>query len=349
MRAARWYARGDIRIDTVHVPSPAPDEALIRVLYCGICGTDLEEFRDGPVTIPTSPHPVSGHCAPLTLGHEVVGQVVIAAADGSGPPVGQIVIPDVVVGCGTCWWCARHEDGLCERLSVRGQTDDGGLADYMLARARTCLAVPSSLEPAIAAFAEPLAVAVRAVRKCVRPMGVRAAVLGGGTVGQLVAQVLVANGASQIIVVDPVAERRSTAEQSKWVKACSPEDFAAIVASIPQPGLDVVFECTGRPTLLATAVGAVRSGGLVVAVGLHSGGEPVPLVDLVLGEKTVVGSAAHVWDVDVALALELLASGQVDCSELLTHQVPLSNLVSEGLSLLADPDSGAMKVLIDCA
>jgi len=156
MRAARWHARNDIRIDHVDVPEPLPDQALLRVLWCGICGSDLEEYFHGPLTVPVgTPHPTSGRMAPITLGHEIVAMVERAAVDGSGPPAGTVVLPDVVVGCGCCWWCLRHEEGLCPRLSVLGQHDDGGLAEYLVARAETCVVVPDGMDPAVAALGEP--------------------------------------------------------------------------------------------------------------------------------------------------------------------------------------------------
>jgi hypothetical protein len=96
MRAARWHNRRDVRIEEVPVPTPRADQVLVEVEWCGICGTDLEEYRDGPVNIPLEEHPLTRHKAPITLGHEIVGKVVEAARDGSGPPEGARVIPDVV-------------------------------------------------------------------------------------------------------------------------------------------------------------------------------------------------------------------------------------------------------------
>jgi (R,R)-butanediol dehydrogenase / meso-butanediol dehydrogenase / diacetyl reductase len=349
VRAARWHARWDIRIDDVPQPEPAADEVLIRVMFCGICGTDLEEYREGPLTVPVGmPHQTSGRSAPLTLGHEVVGIVERAAADGSGPAVGHVVLPDAVLGCGHCWWCRRHEEGQCVRLSIRGQTDDGGLADYMCARAATCIVVPDGLDAALAALAEPAAVAIRAIRKLNTPLGARIGVMGGGTIGQLVAQVARASGASFTVLVDPLADRRAMAEKLAGAQTCNPADVAALVADLPEPGLDAVIECTGRPGVLAQSVALVRTGGTVVALGLRPGEEAISLVDLVIGEKRIIGSAAHLWDTDVADAVTMMGDGRLNVGPLITHRVGLDDLVDVGLALLSTPDSGALKVLVDC-
>lgn len=349
MRAARWHARQDIRIEDLPVPVPASDEVLVRVLYCGICGSDLEEYREGPLTVPVTPHPSSGRMAPITLGHEAVGIVEKAAADGSGPAVGTLVVPDVVDGCGRCWWCQRHEPGLCPRLVVRGQHSDGGLAEFMLARGRTCVVVPEGVAPEDAALAEPLSVAVRAVGKIDRPIGVRAAVIGAGTIGQLIAQMLLrVAGAGSVVVVDPSPTRRRMAAHLSGAEVDPPDQAATRLAEMPEPGVDVIFECTGRPRQLALALERVRPGGLVVAVGLRPGSEAIGVGDLVLGERRVVGTAAHVWDTDVADAIRFIADGRVTVRELVSHRVPLADLVAVGLPALESPTSGALKVLIDC-
>jgi (R,R)-butanediol dehydrogenase / meso-butanediol dehydrogenase / diacetyl reductase len=162
MRAARWHGRHDVRVEEVPVPEPQPDQALIEVEWCGICGTDLEEYNDGPVSIPVGePHPLTGRKAPLTLGHEIVGCVVKPARDGSGPLEGARVIPDVVLGCGECYWCRRHQEGLCVGHAVVGLHTDGGLAEYVASTARTCVLVPDTLEADVATLAEPTSVAAR--------------------------------------------------------------------------------------------------------------------------------------------------------------------------------------------
>ena len=347
--AARWHARLDIRIDDVPMPSPAANQALLKVLWCGICGTDLEEFREGPLTVPVgTPHPTSGRLAPLTLGHEVVARIEVAARDGSGPSVGTVVLPDVVVGCGHCWWCRRHEDGLCPNLSVLGQTDDGGLAQYMVATAAHCLKVPSGMDPGEAALSEPAAVAIRALRKLPQLLGARIAVIGGGTIGQLVAQSARSSGAALVVMVDPLVDRRVLAHRLSGARVCTPTELPALAAGLGEPGFDAVIECTGRPGVLRQSVSLVRRGGVVVAVGLRPGDESLDLADLVLGEKTVIGSAAHLWDTDVADAVTMMSDGRLTVAPLISHRLPLPDLVSLGLAVLSDPTSGALKVLIDC-
>ncbi len=340
MLAARWHGRGDVRVEDVAEPRPRADEAVIAVSWCGICGTDLEELREGPIAIPCgAPHPLSGQQAPIVLGHEVVGVVLEPAADGSGPPAGTRVVPDVVVGCCSCWWCVRHQEGLCERLAVRGLSADGGLAERMAARASTCVPIPEGLADDVAALAEPTAVAVRAVRKLPTAVGADVLVVGAGTVGLLVTQVLRAAAARRVTVLEPDATRRTLAVALGANAALAPGELDG-------DRFDAVIECAGAPGLQGQAVRWTRSGGTTVLVGFHAHPEPIDVADAVLGEKRIVGSAAHLWDEDVAVAVDLLARGTVSVERLITHRVPLAEIVTDGFGALADPTSGALKVLV---
>lgn len=350
MKAARWHDRLDVRVEDVPTPEPAADEVLIRVEWCGICGTDLEEYRSGPIIIPVdSPHPTRGTRAPIILGHEVVGRVVRAASDGTGPAVGALVVPDVVIGCGDCPWCARHEEGLCPRLSVRGQTEAGGLAEYMLARASTCLVVPDSVPADQATLVEPTSVAVRAMRKLGVTVGTRMAVVGAGTVGQLVARVASASGAIVELVVDPSEARRERAVRHGALGAVAPEGARDHATAATQGGYDVVVECSGAHGTLTLATAMARRGGTVLALGIHPTLESLDSADLVLAEKRLIGSAAHLWDEDSGVALELIASGRVEVADLISHRVPLAETVTSALELLGSGDPEVMKVLVSCA
>ncbi|WP_285115478.1 alcohol dehydrogenase catalytic domain-containing protein [Leifsonia sp. fls2-241-R2A-40a] len=343
MKAARWHARGDVRVEEVPEPTPAPDELIVRVEWCGICGTDLEEYREGPITIPVArPHPRRNTLAPIALGHEVVGRVAVAAEDGSGPPVGTRVVPDVVIGCGECRWCLRHQEGLCPELAVRGQTEDGGLATFMAARARTCLVVPDGVSAEEAALVEPASVAVRALAKAGSVAGASVAVVGGGTIGQLVARVATALGAARVTVIDPVADRLDLARRHGAIGLTPAE------AESSQDEADVAVEASGSPTALPLAVRLTRRGGTTVALGIAPEPVMVDRIDLVLKEKHLVGSAAHLWDDDSAVALDLIVRGRVPVADLISHRIPLDDVVG-GIRLLDSADLGVLKVLVDCA
>jgi 2-desacetyl-2-hydroxyethyl bacteriochlorophyllide A dehydrogenase len=346
MQAARWFGPRDLRIDSISIPEPRPDEVLVRILACGVCGTDLEEYEHGAVSVVEGSG--AGRAVPLTIGHEPVGVVVVAAFDGSGPAVGTVVVPDVVDGCEACWWCRAGEQGLCPQLIVRGQHHDGGLAEYMTARARSCVPVPAGRDPRLFALAEPVAVAVRALRKLDHVVGARIGVLGLGTIGALVARAALTSGARGIVAADPIPAKRALLPTGPAVRAVHPDELTATVAELGAPGLDAVIECTGRPGALQRALELVRPGGRVVMVGLPTEHDSIDGAALALTEKSVVGSAAHRYDTDITDAVALIADGRVRVDDLVTHRFPLAHLVTDALPALADSaTSGAIKVLID--
>jgi threonine dehydrogenase-like Zn-dependent dehydrogenase len=173
-------------------------------------------------------------------------------------------------------------------------------------------------------------------------------VLGGGTIGQLTSQAAMAAGAAQCWIVDPAPFRRTFAELHSSVRAIAPDELDTALRDLAAPGIDSVVECSGAASQLARALEVVRPGGTVVAVGLHSGEQPIPVPALVLAERTLVGSAAHLWDVDVTQAVQLLADGRFNVDDLITHEVQLADLVTRALPLLSTTTE-VLKVAIRCS
>ncbi|WP_286345188.1 zinc-dependent alcohol dehydrogenase [Frondihabitans sucicola] len=323
------------------MPVPDSGEALIRVLWVGLCGSDLEEFDSGPIVARPG----------VILGHEIVGEVLEPAADGTGPRKGQAVIVDVVIGCGRCYWCQRHEEGLCPTLEVRGQTRDGGLAQYLTADASRLVVVPSGVPADRAALAEPVSVAVRALRKIGSLLGRSVVIYGGGTIGMLCAQLAQRGGASTVVVVEPGALRRSVIQRwgvvTMWADA-EEERKTLLQGLLPVRGADVVVECSGRSGVAREAARVTRRGGSMLLLGVPVGEENMDLLDLMLAEKSVFGSAAHMWDDDVAVAVDLLSSGALDVDSMITHRVPLED-IGHAFRLLQESGEAAIKLLVDCS
>jgi (R,R)-butanediol dehydrogenase/meso-butanediol dehydrogenase/diacetyl reductase len=339
--AVRWHARGDIRVEDIPLPPPpGPDEVQLQVSWCGICGTDLEEWLSGPLFIPAAaPHPVTGARAPLVLGHEFAG-VVAAVGDRVTEPVpGQRVAVDSIVYCGACHWCRRGEVTRCPALGALGLHGDGGLAAACNAPARMCLPVPDTVGDDEAALAEPLAVAVRALRRGGLQPGERVAVVGAGAVGLMVVQAAVAFGAERVAVAEPLPQRRALAMRLGAERAVPPDEVAALQA-------DVAVECAGNPAAVETAVRALRSGGRAVLLGISTRRVSVAPMDIVGAEKSIIGSLSHVWDEDFRIALRLLGRGSVRAAPLISDRIPLDAAVSGGLTLLRDEPEKHLKILV---
>ncbi|HEX6711646.1 MAG TPA: alcohol dehydrogenase catalytic domain-containing protein [Rubrobacter sp.] len=340
MLALRWHGRGDVRLDEVDdPPPPGPGEVLLRPLWCGICGTDVEEYRSGPLFIPSGePHPLTGRSAPITLGHEFSAEVVDVGPGAERFRPGDRVAADTLIFCGECYWCRRHQVTLCERLAALGLMADGGLAGLCNAPERTLLPVPEGVSDEAGALAETLAVAVRALRRGRFAVGESVAVVGAGAVGLMALQAALAGGASKVSVLEPLPGRRSLATRLGADGVYAPEE-AAIAA-------DVVVECSGNAMAVRTAVGAARKGGRVVLVGIYGRPGTLDFLDVVGTEKEIIGSLSHVYDEDFVAAVSLLGRGAVLAEPLVSDRVPLSRALDDGIFALMREPEKHLKILI---
>jgi (R,R)-butanediol dehydrogenase / meso-butanediol dehydrogenase / diacetyl reductase len=337
--AAVYHGRNDIRVQEWSAPSRPPDGwVTVAISYCGICGTDVDEYMHGPIVIPTAPHPLTGARAPLVLGHEGAG-VVLAAGAGAGIDPGTRVGLENSVGCGHCAACLSGNRQLCPQLAVMGLMMDGALAEAVNVPANMCAELPAGLPDEAGALAESLAVAVRAVRRAGTVAGIDVHVFGAGTIGLMAAQVARSAGARSVTLRDLSAARLGRA--------------AAMGFEVAPPGADgkrvaVVFECTGTGAGLADSLSTTAKSGTTVVLGVHDRPREIDLVALLLDERVILASLSHAMNDDYVPAIELLQQAKVDFESLITDRIPLQGAVDRGFEpLVADPESH-LKVLIDC-
>ena len=350
MKAAVWHGRGDVRVeDVASAPDPGPGEVRAAVEWCGICGTDLEEWRSGPHFIPSdAPHPLTGTRAPMILGHEVSARIADIGEGVTDLHEGDLVALDGLMGCGECWWCARHMINLCPKMASIGLHVNGGLAETITVQAATCIAVPAGVGADSAALAEPFAVAVRALRRARLSFGESVAIFGGGMIGLATTVVAKAAGAAPIVMVEPLAERRALALQCGADHAFDPREAEVldeIVSHTQGRGADVSVDAAGKPAVGPLAVRATRSGGRTAIVGLTWEPSSFSFFTLAAGEKEIIGSLSHVADEDFAAAVSLIAARGITPELVSAMKVPLERAVDDGFASLAGAHPPA-KVLV---
>ncbi|MFB3778729.1 MAG: 2,3-butanediol dehydrogenase [Bryobacteraceae bacterium] len=351
MRAAVWHKRRDIRVESFPDPGPlAPDGLRVQVAWCGICGTDLEEYLHGPLFIPADkPNPLTGRTAPMVMGHEFVGLVTEVGSAVRDLRPGDRVAVDTLLHCGECFFCKQHLVHLCEKLAIMGLSTDGGLAEFVIAPRYMCFKYPPTLPDAHAALAEPASVAVRAVRRARLTGGETVAVIGAGTIGLLTLEVARAMGARRVIVIEPAQNRQAIALQLGAFAAVDPQaqDPVSEVRRLTGGlGADVVFECASNVTAMEMAPLVARKQGRVVLVGLHDAAVPMQLVSVVIGEQELIGSFSHVYDEDFGPAVDLLGTGRITVEPLITAKIGLDDLVPRGLEELASSKARHLKILV---
>jgi (R,R)-butanediol dehydrogenase / meso-butanediol dehydrogenase / diacetyl reductase len=329
MRAAVYHGPGDIRIESVRDPGPVREsDLLLEVSRAAICGTDSSEWAHGPLLARP----------PVVLGHEFVGRVVDAGPDVQGILIGDRVACGAGVSCGKCDWCRAGRTNLCAQYRTLGLHVDGGLADYVIAPAATCRGVPHGVTDDAAATAQPLAVALHAVRRSGLEPGQSCAVIGVGGIGAFVVAGAAARGAAPLIALDLDEDRLETARRlgaDVQIDARGRDLSEAIQEATGGEGADVVIEATGAPHAPAAALAAARRGGRVLIVGLQAAPRELDLLAFTVREVDLVTTLAHVCDVDLPDSLDLLASSDI-ADVVIDRVIALENLVDEGIRPLAE-------------
>jgi threonine dehydrogenase-like Zn-dependent dehydrogenase len=336
MRAGVLHAVHDLRIEDRAVPVPGPGEVLVRVAVCGVCGSDATEFDRGQLSVP-----------PVILGHEYVGVVESLGEGVAGPAVGSVVVSGAGVSCGACRQCARGRTNLCREYRTTGLQIDGGLAGYVAVPASILLDVSDSGLPVdTLGLAQPMSIAVHAVRRSGLTAGQDAVIVGVGGIGAFITVAAAATGA-RVLVVDLNPERLELATRlgaAETLQAGRESLTDRLLALDMEP--DVFFEVSGSAPGLASVLAAARPGATIVPIGIQKADVAVPLGSWTLSEYTIIGSVAHVFATDVPEAVRLLGTRD-DWSDLAHEVLPLDRVVDDALRPLIAGTPSQIKTLID--
>lgn len=329
MRAAIWERPGELSIGTHPDPVPALDQVVVRVGACGLCGTDLH-IADGE--FPPTPYPI-------VPGHEFAGEVVAAGAGAGGLEEGDRVAVDPSLFCGRCRFCVMGKGNLCENWGAIGDTVDGAFAEYVAVPAVNAYRIPDGMDDRAAALIEPVSCAVHALHRLAPRAGGTALVIGAGTMGLILVQLLLRAGAARVAVVDanagklPLASRLGASHVAERAGALDEE-----------LGFDVVIDATGAPAAIEAGFDAVRRGGTLMVFGVAGAGARVALSPFRIynDEITVLGSMAVLHS--FAPALELMRGGAVDTGAMLSHDYPLDGF-AEALGVVRRGEGVKVQVL----
>jgi (R,R)-butanediol dehydrogenase / meso-butanediol dehydrogenase / diacetyl reductase len=350
MRAARYYGKGDIRVEDVGTPQVRqPDEVLLAVAFCGICGTDLHEYAVGPIVTPVSPHPLTGVTLPQTLGHEFSATVVEIGSAVRDVQVGDRVAIMPAIVCGRCRYCRRGQGHLCVNFACTGlSAETGGLAQLAVVKEYQVAKLPDEVSDLEGAVIEPAAVAAYGVERAGVTGGDVVLVTGAGPIGILSAMYARAAGASTVIISEPNKNRSGLAEGLDIGHVVDPtsgalEDLVGEVTG--GDGVDLAVECSGSTPGLASCITQTRKRASIVQTGLHT--KPASLDAMALSEKDLTLYGSWCWNMtDWPRIIRLVATGQYPIAKAVTSQIGLDEVVGKGFDALIDPQGDQLKVLV---
>ncbi|MDR1246768.1 MAG: alcohol dehydrogenase catalytic domain-containing protein [Clostridiales Family XIII bacterium] len=339
MKAAIIKTVGSIEICEAPTPVLNDGESLIRVIYIGICGTDVHLFNGN--------HPTAVY--PLIPGHEFVGELVESKGRGSERfNIGDTVVAQELFTCGTCDACAKGEDNVCNELSIIGVHTDGGFAEYVKVMTHKMYRLPKDIDLKLAALTEPLAVAVHDVRVSGLNVGETVLVLGGGPIGLLIAVVARLNGAGRIVVSEVNEYRRKFASDMGFdtIDPASDGFDERLRDMTAGRGFDVSFEAAGAPSALSTCIDHTKNTGVIVIIAMTSNAVAVDTGKVFAKELTLKGVRLH-SQYNFMGAVDIISGGALssDLQKFITGIFPLDD-VAEALETVRSGNN-CFKILLE--
>ena len=341
MKALRFYGSKDLRVEETADPKICgPRQVVVRVAWCGICGTDLHEYTTGPIFMPKQ----------QILGHEFSGTVVEVGSELKNYRKGDRVAIQPLIPPGDDYYSVRGLGHLSEQFAFVGirSWPWGGMGEYAVLNEYNVSKLPESVSNEQGALVEPAAVALYAVDNSGLQAGNTVLISGAGPIGALTVLAANAAGASQIFVVEPNPGRRKFIESWGLCAAVFDpitEDAPAEIRERTAVGVDVAIECAGNENSLGNCLQAVRRQGVIVQVGLPTAACNFNLQLLVMKDATLRGSFCYPiysWP----RVISLIGAGKLPVEKAISSRISLDAAVPDGFEVLIAPGTDRLKILV---
>ena len=330
MKALYYPAFDKLEVRSMPVPQPEPNEVLLRVAACGLCGSELETFK----------HHSPRRMPPLVMGHEFCGTVESTGLNVDPALAGQRVISNALVPCGHCRRCRRGDSHLCAQRQIFGMHRSGAFAEYVTVPKDMLLPWPEGLPAKAACLTEPLANGVH-VTNLTRHLPVKTAlVIGAGSIGLMCLQALRALRDASVMVCDLSPGRLTVAAKLGATRVVCSKDVDVAdeaLAWTDGEGVDLVVDAAGTAVTKSLSLAALRPGGAAVWIGLLANSIKLPTYEITLPEKQVIGTYSARLE-ELTEAINLMRDGRVDVTSWV-ETVPLENSVDAFLRMLNPGDS----------
>lgn len=317
MNAIIFKGIGTYAIEKCPVPKIVkPDDVLVAVEACSICGTDVHLLNDPPGFLGTKG---------IVLGHECVGKVEAVGVSVGGLKPGDRIVLEPNLACGYCVYCRAGMPNMCENDRILGVTIDGVFADYFVAPEKHLTKIPDDMSAELAVFGEPVNCVMGAMSKIRVLPGECALVLGAGPIGLYFTMLLKANGAGMVIVSEPSSFRADYAKKCGADIVVDPtkEDLAEVVKGLTGGlGVDIAVDAVG--SLVADAISCTRRAGRIVLFGQNNAAkETICQNDITRNGLTIIGN--YIGQFSMPPTIKVLNSGLIDVEKIITHRISLSD------------------------
>jgi L-iditol 2-dehydrogenase len=285
MKALRLYSPGDLRVEDVEVPVIKENEALVQVMYCGVCGSDIPRLLK-----------YGAYISPITPGHEFAGKIAQVGSGVKGFKVGDKVTVPPLMPCYKCEWCEKGIYSLCESYGYYGSRSDGAFAEYIAVIEENLLRVPDSVSYLDAASSDPAANALHGITQADLKEGDSLLVYGAGPIGLFAIQVAKARGASKVIAID-VGDKKTEVARAVGadvvLDALKDDLIDEVKKATGGEKADIVIDFTGVPAAQKMSFSLVRKMGKIVLLGISHQGlelEEKDVDEILRGQLTIIGS-----------------------------------------------------------
>lgn len=332
MKAVRYWAKEEIRYEDIPKPVIGEGEALIRIAFTGVCGSDLFIYSGA--------HPRAK--APLVLGHEISGEIAELPPSYKGNfAVGDRVTVNPLLSCQRCTPCLTGNSHVCQKLGLTGIDTDGGFAEFAKVPLGQLVKLPSGMSLEHGAIVEPVAVALHAIRRSAFKIGDVVLVIGGGPIGVLVALAVNFAGARKVLVIEPNAFRRNLISELGF-ETMPEADHDKIMSATNGDGVDVVYEAAGVQAAMDAAVKYCKIRGQIVNVSVFKKPVSVDLLRVNFAELDLIGIRVYAKE-DYVAAVNLVAK-HPEFAKVITHKFTLKD-AQAGMDLMKKGGDN-LKVLV---
>ncbi len=327
MKSAVFLGKQNIQVMEREIPNPGPDEVLIKVMACGVCGSDVHIYDGDQGSTSTTP--------PLVQGHEFSGVVVEVGNNVTSCKKGDRVCVDPADNCNECYYCASGMMHHCEHMGAIGTNIDGGFSQYCKVPGRLIHHLADDVTFIEGAMAEPLACCINGADRSNIKVGDNVVVYGGGMIGLLLLQLAKRKGAANVVLVEPIEEKRKMAEKLGAVFTINPvqENVKAALLSHGLNHIQVVIETCGWKNTSEEAIDIADRGGTVILFAVTKVDSKIDLMTYELFQKELTIKGSYCSPYAMGRAVELINSHSIDVTTMLAGTKSLEGLTE----ILRDP------------